>query len=58
MKDSFSPSTNGQLIKLDYIIRLKTYSTKFNVNNNELCIDIPIKICRPTIDSSKLDLKP
>ncbi|CAD8096377.1 unnamed protein product [Paramecium primaurelia] len=37
-------STTGQLIKVDYLIRIQAYSTLFNINNNDLRIDIPINI--------------
>ncbi|CAD8187876.1 unnamed protein product [Paramecium octaurelia] len=51
-------STTGQLIKVDYLIRIQAYSTLFNINNNDLRIDIPINIFQRIIKLPDLKFEP
>ncbi|CAD8106729.1 unnamed protein product [Paramecium sonneborni] len=50
-------STTGKLIKLDYLIRIQAYSTLFNINNNDLRIDIPINIFQRVIKQNDLQFQ-
>ncbi|CAD8106031.1 unnamed protein product [Paramecium primaurelia] len=47
-------STTGQLIKVDYLIRIQANSTLFNINNNDLRIDIPINLFQRRIKLNDL----
>ncbi|CAD8187095.1 unnamed protein product [Paramecium octaurelia] len=47
-------STTGQQIKVDYLIRIQANSTLFNLNNNDLRIDIPINLFQRRIKSNDL----